>query len=108
MKLTSVVRSGRQLPRLKPQFRRPASNIAPAIGERKYRVAFLVGCVMPILYPQSHDAAVKLLQLAGGEVWFPAGERCCGALLAHNGDLDGAAPLRGAEMPGGGGGPGCA
>jgi len=92
--LTSVVRSGRQLPRLRGQFRPPAGRVAPAIGERKHRVAFLVGCVMPILYPQSHDAAVKLLQLAGCEVWFPAGERCCGALFAHNGDLEGAERLR--------------
>ena len=94
LKLTSVVRSGRQLPRLRPQFRRPAGNIAPAIGQRKYRVAFLVGCVMPILYPESHEAAVKLLQLAGCEVWFPPGERCCGALFAHNGDLESADRLR--------------
>lgn len=49
---------------------------------------------MPILYPQSHEAAVRLLQLAGCEVWFPRGERCCGALLAHNGDLEGAEALR--------------
>jgi glycolate oxidase iron-sulfur subunit len=94
LKLTSIVRSGRQLPRLRPQFRRPAGNVAPAIGPRKHRVAFLVGCVMPILYPQSHDAAVKLLQLAGCEVWFPPGERCCGALFAHNGDLESAERLR--------------
>ncbi len=93
-KLTSLVRSGRQLPPLRPQFRRPPGNVAPAIGERKHRVAFLVGCVMPILYPQSHDAAVKLLQLAGCEVWFPPAERCCGALFAHNGDLETAERLR--------------
>jgi glycolate oxidase iron-sulfur subunit len=98
LKLTSVVRSGRQLPKLRPQFRRPAGDIAPAIGSRKHRVAFLVGCVMPILYPQSHDAAVKLLQLAGCEVWFPPGERCCGALFAHNGDLESAQRLRDANM----------
>jgi glycolate oxidase iron-sulfur subunit len=91
------VRSGRQLPRLNRQFRRPAGNTAPAIGPRKYRVAFLVGCVMPILYPQSHHAAVKLLQLAGCEVWFPPGERCCGALFAHNGDLESAEMLRDAN-----------
>jgi len=96
--LTSVARSGRMLPRLRPQFRPPAGNVAPAIGERKHRVAFLVGCVMPILYPQSHDAAVKLLQLAGCEVWFPPGELCCGALFAHNGDLEGAERLREANM----------
>ncbi|MHB8612798.1 MAG: (Fe-S)-binding protein [Candidatus Dormibacteraceae bacterium] len=97
LKLTSVVRSGRQLPRLRPQFRRPAGNVAPAIGPRKHRVAFLVGCVMPILYPKSHEAAVKLLQLAGCEVWFPPGERCCGALFAHNGDMESAERLRDAN-----------
>jgi glycolate dehydrogenase iron-sulfur subunit len=97
LNLTSIVRSGRQLPKLKPQFRRPAGNVAPAIGQRKHRIAFLVGCVMPILYPQAHDAAVKLLQLAGCEVWFPPGERCCGALFAHNGDLESADRLRDAN-----------
>jgi len=96
--LTSIARSGRMLPPLRAPFRVPAGNVAPAIGERKHRVAFLVGCVMPILYPQSHDAAVKLLQLAGSEVWFPPGERCCGALFAHNGDLEGAQQLRDANM----------
>ena len=96
--LTSVARSGRMLPPLRTPFRRPAGDVAPAIGERKHRVAFLVGCVMPILYPQSHDAAVKLLQLAGCEVWFPPGERCCGALFAHNGDVEGAERLRDANM----------
>jgi glycolate oxidase iron-sulfur subunit len=98
LRLTSIARSGRQLPPLRAQFRRPAGNIAPAIGERKHRVAFLVGCVMPVLYPQSHDAAVRLLQLAGCEVWFPENERCCGALFAHNGDLESAERLREANM----------
>src|SRR5437762_7015878 len=96
--LTSIARSGRMLPRLGEPFRRPAGNVAPAIGDQKHRVAFLVGCVMPILYPQSHDAAVRLLQLAGCEVWFPPAERCCGALFAHNGDLEGAERLRDANM----------
>jgi glycolate oxidase iron-sulfur subunit len=96
--LTSFVKSGRQLPKLRQQFRPPVDGVAPAIGERKHRVAFLVGCVMPIMYPQSHTAAVKLLQLAGCEVWFPPDERCCGALLAHNGDLEGAEELREANM----------
>jgi glycolate oxidase iron-sulfur subunit len=92
--LTSVVRSGRMLPPLRARFCPPDGNVAQAFGERKYRVAFLVGCVMPILYPQSHYATMKLLQLAGCEVWFPPQERCCGALFAHNGDLEGAERLR--------------
>ena len=53
---------------------------------------------MPIMYPQSHTAAVRLLQMAGCDVWFPPGERCCGALFAHNGDLEGAERLREANM----------
>ena len=92
--LTAVAGPGRQLPQLHRRFHPPAGSAAPAIGKRKHRVAFLVGCVMPILYPQSHEAAVRLLQLAGCEVWFPKDERCCGALHAHNGDLEGAAKLR--------------
>jgi len=98
LRLTSVARSGRMLPRLRPQFRPPAGNVAQASGKRRYRVAFLVGCVMPILYPQSHEAAVRLLQLAGCDVWFPEAERCCGALFAHNGDLESAGRLREANM----------
>ncbi|HYL07864.1 MAG TPA: (Fe-S)-binding protein [Candidatus Udaeobacter sp.] len=92
--ITSAVRSGRMLPRLKARFCPPDGNVVQPFGPRKYRVAFLVGCVMPILYPQSHYAAMNLLQLAGCEVWFPEGERCCGALFAHNGDLEGAERLR--------------
>ena len=96
--LTNVARSGRMLPRLRACFTPPEGNIAKPFGERKYRVAFLVGCVMPILYPQAHYQAMKLLQTAGCEVWFPEGERCCGALFAHNGDLEGAERLRESNM----------
>ena len=89
-----LVPAARTLPRLRAPFRAPAGNLAPALGERRFRVAFLTGCVMPELYPQVHSATVRLLQLAGAEVWFPPGQACCGALAAHNGDLDGADALR--------------
>ena len=92
--LTSLARAGRMLPQLGARYCPPDTWVAEPFGERKHRVAFLVGCVMPILYAQSHHAAVKLLQLAGCEVWFPPQERCCGALFAHNGDLKGAERLR--------------
>jgi glycolate oxidase iron-sulfur subunit len=49
---------------------------------------------MPIMYRSAHEASVKLLQLAGCEVWFPPDQNCCGALFAHNGDLEGARRLR--------------
>ncbi len=92
--LTSLVAQGRQLPELKGQYRTPPGGVAPAIGARRHRVAFLYGCVMPIMFAESHAASVKLLQLAGCEVWFPSAQRCCGALLAHNGDLESARQLR--------------
>ncbi|MGH7903342.1 MAG: (Fe-S)-binding protein [Candidatus Dormibacteraceae bacterium] len=93
-RLTRLVPQGGQLPPLGRPFRPPRGNVAPAIGERRHRVAFLTGCVMPIFYPEAHEASVKLLRLAGCEVWFPPGQRCCGALFAHNGDLEGARGLR--------------
>ena len=92
--VTSLVASGRQLPKLDRPFRAPSSGFAPPLGTRRFRVAFLTGCVMPIFYPASHEASVKLLQLAGCEVWFPKTQRCCGALHAHNGDLEEARSLR--------------
>src|SRR5206468_8146596 len=70
VRLTSVVSSGRQLPALRAAFKPPADGVAPAIGTRRHRVAFLVGCVMPILYPQSHEAAVSLSRLRGAVGWF--------------------------------------
>ena len=88
-----LVPSARVLPRLGRTWRRPSSALPPA-GERRYRVAFLEGCVMPLMYGASHEAALKLLRLAGCEVVFPPGQRCCGALHAHNGDLAEARRLR--------------
>jgi len=93
LRLTGIVPQSRTLPRLAGAYRPPATHVAPAIGERRLRVAFLVGCVMPIFYPAAHEASVRLLQLAGCEVWFPPGQRCCGALFAHSGDLAGARRL---------------
>ena len=98
LRLTGLVPQSRTLPRLTGAYRPPEGAVAPAIGERRYRVAFLVGCVMPIFYRAAHEASVRLLQLAGCEVWFAPGQRCCGALFAHNGDLDGARKLRDANQ----------
>ena len=94
LRLTGLVPQSRTLPPLGRPYRPPAGSLAPALGERRYRVAFLVGCVMPIMYRPAHEASVRLLQLAGCEVWFPPEQRCCGALFAHNGDLAGARRLR--------------
>jgi glycolate oxidase iron-sulfur subunit len=93
--LTAVMPMGGQLPRFQgTPWRPPASGLAPAIGRRRHRVAFLTGCVMPVMFRRSMEASVRLLQLAGCEVWFAPQQTCCGALAAHNGDLVEARRLR--------------
>ena len=49
-------------------------------------VAMLTGCVMPHLYPRTHDAAVRVLNRLGYRVLFPEQQTCCGALSLHGGD----------------------
>ena len=57
-----------------------------AIGEKRYTVAMLSGCVMPELFGATNQATVKVLQHNGCDVLVPKSQACCGALLLHNGD----------------------
>ena len=52
-------------------------------------VGLLLGCVVPVLYPQVLRAATRLLRAAGHRVIAPDGG-CCGALFLHSGDPEGA------------------
>jgi glycolate oxidase iron-sulfur subunit len=45
----------------------------------------LQGCAEPVLRPEIRSAAVRLLNRAGYDVIFAAGEACCGALVHHMG-----------------------
>jgi Fe-S oxidoreductase len=49
-------------------------------------VALLTGCVMPLLYPNAHEATVRVLERHGHAVVAPEDQRCCGALSLHAGD----------------------
>ena len=49
-------------------------------------VAMLTGCVMPHLYPRTHDATVRVLNHLGYRVILPDAQTCCGALSLHGGD----------------------
>lgn len=70
-----------------------AGHVAPAAGQRRYRVAFLPGCVMDALFLPVNLATVRLLTRAGCEVVVPAGMGCCGALHAHSGRRESAGAL---------------
>lgn len=59
----------------------------------RYRVGFLTGCVMNVLYPEIHRDSVEVLLFNDCEIFIPKSQVCCGSLLAHNGDFDGARML---------------
>ncbi|HLN01494.1 MAG TPA: heterodisulfide reductase-related iron-sulfur binding cluster [Bryobacteraceae bacterium] len=56
-----------------------------AKGERRYRVAFLAGCIANVSFARLNEATVRVLQKNGCEVVVPAGQGCCGALHMHAG-----------------------
>lgn len=75
------------MPTLPPRGeRRRLPEHTPALGERRGRVAFLEGCVMPEVFGGVNRAAVAVLSAAGYDVWVPPRQGCCGALHAHSGD----------------------
>ena len=87
-----LARAERMLPRLADPHR-PAS-LVPARGRRRGRVAFLAGCLMPEVLGPTNAATVFALAHNGFEVAIPKGQVCCGALLVHSGDPQGAERLR--------------
>ncbi|WP_423606793.1 glycolate oxidase subunit GlcF [Sphingomonas sp. MS122] len=58
------------------------NSTVPGAGAR---VALLQGCAEPVLKPEYRAAAVRLLNRAGYDAVFAAGEGCCGALVHHMG-----------------------
>jgi glycolate oxidase iron-sulfur subunit len=62
------------------------------------RTAVLEGCVMRGLYAETNRATVRTLRANDYEVIDVDGQRCCGALHAHAGDLEGARRLARANV----------
>ncbi len=56
-------------------------------------VAFFRGCIMDVLYRDTNNRSVHVLERLGHSVTCPPGEVCCGALHAHAGRLDEARTL---------------
>lgn len=57
------------------------------------QVTLLEGCVMSGLFAHVNEATVHALEHNGFRCTATPGQRCCGALHAHAGDLDGARAL---------------
>jgi glycolate oxidase iron-sulfur subunit len=68
-----------------PFFFSQIGRTFPAEGERRYRVAFLAGCIANVCFARLNEATVRVLQKNGCEVVVPEGQGCCGALHVHSG-----------------------
>jgi glycolate oxidase iron-sulfur subunit len=71
--------------RLPPPSPVDRSQIFPAIGERRMRVALLPGCAQQVVAPEINEATIRLLTRHGCEVVMAEGSGCCGALVHHLG-----------------------
>jgi glycolate oxidase iron-sulfur subunit len=81
---------------LAPRRRPPPARADPSlVNGARGRVVLLQGCAEPVLRPEFRAAAIRLLNRAGYDVTFAAGEQCCGALVHHMGrEEDGLAAAR--------------
>lgn len=87
-------RVARLSPRMgKPFFTERLGTVVPAIGPRKYRVAFFAGCIANLSFARLNDATVRVLARNGCEVVIPKEQGCCGALHVHAGLRDAARQL---------------
>ncbi len=92
-RLPFVGTSAALAPRLRGRPFTDTGLIARPEGAERARVAILSGCIMPLTYGDVHRATVRVLAHNGCAVSAPAAQGCCGALHAHNGDLETARAL---------------
>jgi glycolate oxidase iron-sulfur subunit len=63
-------------------------EISRAPSPAKGRLGFVRGCVMNVMFGDTNEASIRLLNRAGYDVVTPATQSCCGALHAHGGNLE--------------------
>lgn len=98
--LPALVRSVSLLERLSPRlaamesllpplsaktFQGSLPTVIPAIGETRYRVGMVLGCVQRLFFPTINDATIRVLTANGCEVVIPPSQGCCAALPSHQG-----------------------
>ena len=62
-------------------------------GQSRGKVGLFTGCVMEPIFGRINRATLQLLLANGFEVFVPAAQKCCGALLVHAGLPDDAAKV---------------
>ena len=74
-------------PTVQPKFSAAIiDETTPAVGEKKHRVAMLVGCAQDLIFSDVNRDTVEVLAENGCEVHTPRNQNCCGSLHAHNGE----------------------
>jgi glycolate oxidase iron-sulfur subunit len=68
-------------------------EITPAQGTQRRRVGLLLGCVQREFFPQVNAATARVLAAEGCAVVAPQEQPCCGALMVHAGEEEGALAL---------------
>lgn len=66
------------------------AEFTPAVGTRRFTVAFLQGCVTDVLFGPTNLASVRVLAANGCDVITPKAQTCCGGLALHGGDREAA------------------
>lgn len=85
------------MPRRSAPFARLPRTTDPT-GPLRGTVALLSGCVQDRWFHDVNLATIRVLARNGWRVVVPPGQRCCGALHAHNGRLDTARRLAKANL----------
>jgi glycolate oxidase iron-sulfur subunit len=85
--LPRPIKTGPKLPRF-----------LPAVGRKRARVAFFVGCVADAMFRQTHWATLRVLQQNGCDIFIPPEQGCCGAIHFHAGDSRGARRMADANL----------
>ncbi len=98
VRASGVLRFIGPLGRLEAQLGRPGRPFRPRDAAGKGEVALFTGCVMGELFGDVHRASVRVLERSGANVFAPRGQGCCGALSAHDGDLEQARRLARANI----------
>jgi len=93
-------RRGRMVPLLPPPVKAGPKlpRFLPAVGRKRARVAFFVGCVADVMFRPTHWATLRVLQQNGCDVFIPEGQGCCGAIHYHAGNSLGARRLADANL----------
>ncbi len=57
-------------------------------GEVKYKTAFLIGCLMNVIFSEENIDTVEVLKRTGSRIFIPKEQVCCGSLHAHSGEIE--------------------